>query len=1136
MKSKQVNLKSVFGVGYWLRWMLGVMVLAAWAFVWTAGVRESRAATTDTWTTASGSWSTSANWTNASNGHTVPAAGDTVNITLTNGTPLTVTYNFTGAAISLGNLTLDLTGGSAGATATFTMPADNLTVVQENIGDSGAGSNGTGTFNQSGGTNSAIQLQLGVNGTDAGYYNLSNGTFALPDGDDETVGLAGIGVFNQTGGTNNMTLDGQIIVGAGVGSNGTYELSGSAVLEQEGQGGEIIGSGGIGSFIQTGGSNSLNGESSIVLGNSAGGTGTYTLSAGTVSSTSHGDTVGMRGTGTFTQTGGTNTADAEFEIGDVAGSVGTYNLSGTGQLIFNKIDVGEFEAVGVAGAGTFNQTGGSNTINADLVVGQNSGGVGNYYLSGGTLSTGSITLGLNSGASGSFYLSGTGAITATGNVLIASSGSGAFYQSGGTHTLSGPGSVLEIGVASGTTGIYVLSGGSLTVSNSGNEYVGYSGTGFFNQTGGSNTATGDSGLDLGFQAGASGYYTLSGTATLSVSGATEEFIGQSGTGTFTQTGGTNTIGGGAGFFVAQLGGSIGTYIMSGGNLNALDGEILGGAGNATFNQSGGTNTVGNDFVIADGNNSVASYFLSGTGTLNVSADNEAVGLTGNGSFVQTGGTHTLNTTLFLGEFAGSIGSYALSGGSLSVGFSEFIGSSGKGTFAQTGGSNTLSGGILSVGSQASANGTYILTAGTLSLLNSAQEIIGDSGIGDFTQNGGTHSIGAAVSMILGNAASGNGTYLLAGTGLLLPSGSVVVGALGTGTFIQTGGTLDFFGTQGLTIASSAGSAGTFTLSGTGVVSSNPDEVVGGGGTGTFTQSGGTNTLNGASVLRVGLASGGTGHYVLSGGTLNAPTITVQPGSTFTYEGGTLNTVTMNLAGNANLALPGIMGTALKLSTLSLPQSGQTFTDSMDIAFNKLVVESTPAGKAAEITNLQSAVQSGRNGGTWTGTGITSSAVAEDAATATAHSYHTTLAIVDNGAYPAGARFTVFGGEPVDANSILVTRALVGDSNLDGTVNNTDLVALLTHFTESGQTQATGDYNGDGVVNNTDLVALLTDYTQTLPAGFGIAPAASGGVGTAAPAPEPGALWLFAAGALLLAIPRRRGSRGSCGKNSRGVSA
>ncbi len=221
-----------------------------------------------------------------------------------------------------------------------------------------------------------------------------------------------------------------------------------------------------------------------------------------------------------------------------------------------------------------------------------------------------------------------------------------------------------------------------------------------------------------------------------------------------------------------------------------------------------------------------------------------------------------------------------------------------------------------------------------------------------------------------------------------------------------------------------------------------------------------------------------------------------------------------------------MGTALKLSALSLPQTGQAFTDSMDIAGNSLVVESTPTNKSAEIAFLQSAVQSGKNGGAWTGTGITSSAVAADAATVPAHTYLTVVAVVDNGAFPPGTSYTTFDGKQVDANSIIITRALAGDANLDGTVNNTDLVALLTHFTESGQTQATGDFNGDGTVNNTDLVALLTDFDQTLPADEELLPAGEA-AGTPAPVPEP-APEPASLAALALACPllvrRRRPSR------------
>ncbi len=192
---------------------------------------------------------------------------------------------------------------------------------------------------------------------------------------------------------------------------------------------------------------------------------------------------------------------------------------------------------------------------------------------------------------------------------------------------------------------------------------------------------------------------------------------------------------------------------------------------------------------------------------------------------------------------------------------------------------------------------------------------------------------------------------------------------------------------------------------------------------------------------------------------------------------------------------------------------------------------------AKIAFLQAEVNLGNNGGTWTGEGVTSSTVAADAAAGTNNSFHTTLAIVDNGALPVSEQFTSFGGQPVDADSIIMVRALAGDSNLDGSVNNTDLVALLTHFGESGQTQATGDYNGDGTMNNTDLVALLTDYGQSLPGGMLLTPGsgeADGVAGLASPGnvPEPGAgvILLLAAPALLR---RRRGRKGAAGGENRG---
>ncbi|MHC4561528.1 MAG: dockerin type I domain-containing protein [Planctomycetota bacterium] len=52
---------------------------------------------------------------------------------------------------------------------------------------------------------------------------------------------------------------------------------------------------------------------------------------------------------------------------------------------------------------------------------------------------------------------------------------------------------------------------------------------------------------------------------------------------------------------------------------------------------------------------------------------------------------------------------------------------------------------------------------------------------------------------------------------------------------------------------------------------------------------------------------------------------------------------------------------------------------------------------------------------------------------------------------------------------------VGDFNLDGAVNGTDLAIMQTYFGQSVDSYAKADANGDGVVNGTDLAILQTSF-------------------------------------------------------------
>ena len=93
--------------------------------------------------------------------------------------------------------------------------------------------------------------------------------------------------------------------------------------------------------------------------------------------------------GMVNQTGGTFMSDGALcYIGYNFGSIGTYNISGTG--LFNTKTY-----IGYSGMGTLNQSGGTITSSL-LYIGYNSGSNGTYNFTGGTLITGSIYKGSGS--------------------------------------------------------------------------------------------------------------------------------------------------------------------------------------------------------------------------------------------------------------------------------------------------------------------------------------------------------------------------------------------------------------------------------------------------------------------------------------------------------------------------------------------------------------------------------------------------------------------------------------------------------------------------------------------------------------------------------------------------------------------
>jgi hypothetical protein len=592
---------------------------------------------------------------------------------------------------------------------------------------------------------------------------------------------------------------------------------------------------------------------------------------------------GNHGVGTFNQSGGVNSiTSATLDIGYNATDTGYYILSGTGSLssVLNL-------NVGYNGTGNFNQSGGTNTI----------------------LNGTDLYLGSGVGSTGYYTLSNTGTLNSTGPERMGYNGVGYFLQTGGFNNAE---SNLNLAVDAGTTATYTLMGGSLAVG--GSDFLGNDNVGVFNQSGGTQTVAVN--LGLGQNAGSTGAYFLSSTGSLSVSGI--EYVGDAGNGTFNQSGGSNAVTGR--LYIGMNAGTTGTYIFSGGSITATTSEYVGNNGNGTFTQSGGTNTGLGNLYLADNNSSNGTYNLIG-GTLAVTGT-DYVGNTGVALFFQSGGTHTIGSFLDIGVNAGSVGTFDLSDGTVSAKSTEFVGNAGIGTLTQTGGTNSTRSDLI-LASSAGSGGTYNLVGGTLAV--TASLYVGYGAQGNFNQTGGIATVANGTSLYLGDLLSTSGVYTLSGTGTLSVTGSEYIGVSGTGSFVQTGGmntTAAVWLNTGSTFSFTGGSfsCGTFNepdgvalfsslnldAADVGVYNLNGGSLtIGVGNTlgtialsngGKFSQTAGTlacamfnQTGGSASFTTLNLGAGGTPTYNFIGGTIDAAELDFNgKPSAFNWIGGTLD--------------------------------------------------------------------------------------------------------------------------------------------------------------------------------------------------------------------------------------------------------
>ena len=417
------------------------------------------------------------------------------------------------------------------------------------------------------------------------------------------------------------------------------------------------------------------------------------------------------------------------------------------------------------------------------------------------------------GSSGTYSLGGSGLLSAV-SEYIGYSGSGAFTQSGGTNTMSGNYGGLYVGYNSGSGGSYGLSGSGLL--SAANEYIGYSGTGAFAQSGGTNNAGSE--LSLGWYSGSSGTYGLSGSGLLSTSTL---IVGNSGAGTFAQTGGSNS----AGFLSI---GSSGYYQFSGGTLQVNAGLANQGVFDGTGNK--GSLSAANSIVDLSAG---TLQNVQNVKSLSVKIGSNSLLLvptgfnpaTAFGSYSNAGFTHTVGTTLTMSAGTGFSGNgditdYVNCQGTIAAATGGWIDLDGGVAVSGSGSVNLGQGNFTAIGTPSS------ITSGSLSA--NMGSIGGLSGNGTFNQSGGTNNItGAFGELHVGEALGASGTYSLSSPGMLSVAAFEFIGNSGTGTFIQSGGTNNITGPYGeLDLGYGTGSSGTYNLSGSGVLSA-ANENVGG---------------------------------------------------------------------------------------------------------------------------------------------------------------------------------------------------------------------------------------------------------------------------------------------------------------------
>ncbi len=1065
----------------------------------------------------------------------------------------TGTLDITGGIVSNGYAII---GNKVGSVGRATISSGTWA----NSGYLSVGESGTGTLNVTGGSVTNSYGGLGYTAGSFGTATISSGTWATSQ--DLYIGSSGTGVLTMTGGlvtvggtistgpygTINLNAGGTLQVGTG-GTSGGISVSslvnnGTLIFNRStasGYSGTISGSGavakqGVGALTLSG-VNTYSGSTTIaagvfvvpVGGSISHATSSLTVQSGTLSvaggSVSNGDgTVGVGSSGviaTATVSSGTWVNSGNLAIGSgvyrsiltIAGGIvmvgGTLSKSAYSLINLNAggtLQIGMGGTTGMLGVSPL-------TNNGTLVFDRTNHITHSGFISGtGVLwKRGGGTLTLSESFSGTVMVAagtlevGNGGVGGAISGDVVNNGTLIFNRStasGYSGTISGSGAVAKQGVGALTlSGVNTYSGsttitaGMLVISST-SGLPGYDVAGRWSVAAGASLALRVSGLT-----NAQANLRIS-SATATGNLASGAAIGFDTTGTSTYTyASALPVSAGSGIGLAKSG----TGILKITGSSTFTGPTVIGGGTLSIGSGGTTGWIG----------TTSRIVLSSDGVLQFNRSDDYGGISpaisGSGSIVISSGTIAIaaasSGSLTISQSAGEAGTLNVTDGSIFntgncvIGYS--VGSSGKVTVS---GGEWSNNGNLAVGS----SGTGVLTM-----------------IGGLVTVGGTISTGPYGTIVIGN--SGTTGVLLGGGGRLLNNGTLIFNRSDVSAYsgvISGSGAVTKQGIGTVTLSGSSTYTGGTIISGGALVVGNANAL---GAAGSVTINTGTLNLNGKS-LRIGVLNGEGGATITSGA-VGAVTLTSTAATNSVYAGVIANgsgTISFTKAGTGTLTFAGpntltgsttIQQGALKLAhasalavskitpavggTVSLSSYLQTTVGGLNPNAGGLVDVGTgmvTVTNGLSVTALVTALQSGRAGGSWTGSsGITSSA----AASAMASSRLRSVGWLDN-----------------DNGSVMFGYAATGDTNLDWVIDILD----VANFIGSGKfntglttTWAEGDFNYDGYADILDMADFVS--TGLFDTGNYNAPA-----GTIAAVPEPSTLGLVGIGcgvAGFVAMRRKR---------------